>query len=95
MSLTAQQHKLLCFIEAALEEGRVCPSYEEMAAHLGIRSRSNVHALIEQLEARGYIVRMPGRARSITLASPLSKFRVYELMAELRNRGLVVKLEVQ
>lgn len=91
-SLTAQQAKLLDFITTSINEAGIAPSYESMAAHLGIVSRSNVAKLISNLEARGRIKRIPHKARSIALASSLATVPAYELMAELRSRGIEVKV---
>lgn len=92
-SLTAQQDKLLQFIEASLSESRVAPSFESMMVHLGIGSKSGVHRIVSALEERGYITRMPHRARAIALASPLATVPAYELIAELRRRDIPVKVE--
>lgn len=92
--LTAQQDKLLRFIEASLAEGRVAPSFEAMKDHVGVASKSGVHRLVSALEERGYITRVPHRARAIALASPLAKVPAYELMAELRRRGIAVRVDV-
>lgn len=61
--LTKRQAELLDFIRAR----RVCPSVREMAAHLGLASVSGVVRLLNSLEERGYIRRLPGQARSIAV----------------------------
>lgn len=91
-SLTAKQDRLLRFIESSLEHSRVAPSFEAMKAHLGISSKSGVHRLLGSLEERGYIKRTKNRARAIALGSPLSGVPAYVLMAELRSRGIEVKV---
>ena len=63
--LTGQQSCLLRFIESRLAEGDVSPSFEEMRLHLGLRSKSGVHRLVEGLRERGCVVRLPHRARSL------------------------------
>lgn len=93
-SLTAKQDRLLRFIEASLEHSRVAPSFEAMKAHLGISSKSGVHRLLSSLEERGYITRVPNRARAITLGSPLATVPAFALMAELRRRGIPVKVDI-
>lgn len=63
--LTKRQATLATFICNYLAERGVTPSYEEMCAALGLRSKSGIHALVLALEERGYIRRIPNRARAI------------------------------
>lgn len=64
--MTEQQLKLLTFIRAFVAEHEYSPSYDQMAAHLGLASKSGVHRLIVALEERGKIVRVADRARSVS-----------------------------
>jgi repressor LexA len=63
--LTAKQQELLTFIHNRLEEGGVSPSFEEMKDALDLRSKSGIHRLINALEERGFIRRLPNRARAL------------------------------
>jgi len=63
--LTRKQHELLTFINARLGEGGVSPSFEEMKGALGLKSKSGVHRLINALEERAFIRRLPNRARAL------------------------------
>ena len=63
--LTAKQHELLCFISDRLGETGVSPSFEEMKDALDLRSKSGVHRLINALEERAFIRRLPNRARAL------------------------------
>jgi repressor LexA len=63
--LTRKQHELLCFIHDRLEECGVSPSFEEMKEALDLKSKSGVHRLISALEERGFIRRLPNRARAL------------------------------
>ena len=63
--LTRKQHELLRFIQASLEESGVSPSFEEMKDALDLKSKSGVHRLISALEERGFIRRLPNRARAL------------------------------
>lgn len=63
--LTRKQHELLRFIQARLEESGVSPSFEEMKEALDLKSKSGVHRLISALEERGFIRRLPNRARAL------------------------------
>ncbi len=63
--LTRKQHDLICFISDRLEETGVSPSFEEMKEALDLKSKSGVHRLISALEERGFIRRLPNRARAL------------------------------
>jgi len=63
--LTPKQQELLSFIHDRLEEGGVSPSFEEMKDALDLRSKSGIHRLINALEERGFIRRLPNRARAL------------------------------
>lgn len=62
---TSRQAQLLTFIRERIAATEVCPSYEEVADHLGLASRSGVYELIRRLEEQGRIRRLPDRARAI------------------------------
>lgn len=76
--LTAKQHQLLLFIHDRLEESGVSPSFDEMKQALDLKSKSGIHRLITALEERGFIRRLPNKARALEIA------RLPETMA---NRG--------
>src|SRR3712207_2248558 len=63
--LTRKQHELLCYIHDHLAENGVSPSFEEMKEALDLKSKSGVHRLISALEERGFIRRLPNRARAL------------------------------
>ncbi|HEY0595011.1 transcriptional repressor LexA [Sphingopyxis sp.] len=63
--LTRKQHELICFISDRLAETGVSPSFEEMKEALDLKSKSGVHRLISALEERGFIRRLPNRARAL------------------------------
>ncbi|WP_338245070.1 transcriptional repressor LexA [Aurantiacibacter hainanensis] len=63
--LTAKQHELLLFIHRRLEDSGISPSFEEMKEALDLKSKSGVHRLISALEERGFIRRLPNRARAL------------------------------
>ena len=63
--LTRKQYELLVFINRRLSEGGVSPSFEEMKEALGLKSKSGIHRLISGLEERGFIRRLPHRARAL------------------------------
>ena len=63
--LTRKQHELITFIQNRLETSGISPSFEEMKEALDLKSKSGVHRLISALEERGFIRRLPNRARAL------------------------------
>jgi repressor LexA len=63
--LTRKQYELLVYIHERLKESGVPPSFDEMKDALDLRSKSGIHRLIKALEERGFIKRLPNRARAI------------------------------
>ena len=63
--LTAKQRELLVFIDGRLKQDGVSPSFDEMREALELKSKSGVHRLISALEERGFIRRLPNRARAL------------------------------
>lgn len=63
--LTRKQQELLGFIDNRLKESGISPSFEEMKDALSLRSKSGVHRLINALEERHFIRRLPNRARAL------------------------------
>ena len=63
--LTRKQYELLRFISERLKESGVPPSFDETKDALDLRSKSGIHRLITALEERGFIRRLPNRARAI------------------------------
>ena len=65
--LTRKQHELLMFIARHLDSRGVSPSFDEMKDGLGLKSKSGIHRLITGLEERGFIRRLPHRARALEI----------------------------
>lgn len=63
--LTRKQHDLLVLIHERLQEEGIPPSFEEMKIALDLKSKSGIHRLITALEERGFIRRLPNRARAL------------------------------
>jgi len=63
--LTKKQKILLMFINKRLRSSGVSPSYEEMKHSLNLKSKSGIHRLITALEERGFIRRLPHKARAL------------------------------
>src|SRR5205807_8958888 len=66
--LTKKQHELLMYINQRLAATGVAPSFDEMKEALGLRSKSGIHRLITGLEERGFIRRLPHRARALEIS---------------------------
>jgi SOS-response transcriptional repressor LexA len=63
--LTRKQHELLLFINERMKESGIPPSFDEMKDALDLASKSGIHRLITALEERGFIRRLPNRARAL------------------------------
>ena len=71
--LTRKQHELLAFLVKSTNNSEVTPSFDEMREAVGLASKSGIHRLVTALEERGYIRRLPNKARAIEiLRTPLS-----------------------
>ncbi|MSP81597.1 MAG: transcriptional repressor LexA [Alphaproteobacteria bacterium] len=99
--LTRKQHELLLYIHRRLQVDGVSPSFEEMKEALRLRSKSGIHRLITALEERGFLRRLPHRARALEVvklppvsAAPATGFtpsviqgRKLEVLAGKRSEG--------
>ena len=65
--LTKKQRDLLLFIHERVESGDIAPSFDEMRDALGLKSKSGIHRLITALVERGYLERLPNRARALKI----------------------------
>ena len=65
--LTKKQHELLIFLEERISQSGVTPSFEEMKNKVGLKSKSGIHRLISALEDRGFIKKLPFKARAIEI----------------------------
>jgi repressor LexA len=79
--LTTKQKELLVFINGRLQETGVPPSFDEMKEALNLQSKSGVHRLIIALEERGFIRRLPHRARAIEIV------KLPDAVSEPQRRG--------
>ena len=65
--LTKKQHELLFFLEDRISQSGITPSFEEMKKKVGLKSKSGIHRLISALEDRGFIKKLPFKARAIEI----------------------------
>ena len=90
--LTSKQKELLMFIHERLKETGVPPSFDEMKEALDLKSKSGIHRLITALEERGFVRRLPHRARAMEIVrlpelhAPAAVAAVPRLLSE-RDRG--------
>lgn len=69
--LTAKQAELLAFIDRRIRaSGGIAPSFEEMKQAVGVNSKSDIRRRLIGLEERGFIRRLPARARAIEILRP-------------------------
>src|SRR6478736_3647533 len=91
--LTRKQFELLRFIHERLKEAGVPPSFDEMKDALDLRSKSGIHRLITALEERGFIRRLPNRARAIEAIK--TKSHVINMPPDVLSTGEHFALEVR
>src|SRR5262245_35501998 len=84
--LTRKQFELLRFVHERLKETGVPPSFDEMKDALDLRSKSGIHRLITALEERGFIRRLPNRARAIEVIK-LPESVAHGVAGGARSRG--------
>ena len=63
--ITKKQRELLLLINDRMQAGDIAPSFDEMRIALGLKSKSGIHRLITGLVERGYLERLPNRARAL------------------------------
>lgn len=88
--LTPKQYKLLMFIDNSIKERGFCPSFEEMKQAVGIKSKSGIHALLEELINREYVKKLPHKARALEVLR-IPRFKPKAIMEEEKK----VKLALQ
>ena len=84
--LTRKQHELICFINDSLGDNGVSPSFEEMKEALELKSKSGVHRLITALEERGFLRRLPNRARALEVLKMPDRPEAKKLSATTHKR---------
>ncbi len=94
--LTNKMNALWRYLDVRLDADGVCPSFEEMREALALQSKSGVHRLIGALEERGYVRRLPNRARAIELIRrPEAQLPANVITADFtRKRAAPASIEV-
>jgi SOS-response transcriptional repressor LexA len=82
--------ELLAFINDYHSNNACCPSYDEMMVSLGLRSKGRISRLIDALEERGHIRRLPGKVRAIEVVDQTNLPRELEqrIAAHCRKQGI-------
>ena len=83
--LTAKQYNLLMYVNSVMKETGCCPSFDEMKDAIGLKSKSGIYALLESLEERKFIKKLPHKARALEILR-LPKFKPSEVLAEEKKR---------
>lgn len=83
--LTEKQYKLLMFINKITKETGCCPSFDEMKNAIGLKSKSGIHVLINALEEREFIKKLPHKARALEVIR-LPKFKPRAVIEEEKKR---------
>ena len=86
--LTEKQRTLLVFIHDCLNERGVSPSFDEMKDALGLKSKSGIHRLITALEERGFLKRLPHRARALEVTRLPDNMQTQQPVANQRFAAL-------
>jgi repressor LexA len=88
--LTEKQYKLLIYINKVLKETGCSPSFEEMKQAIGLKSKSGIHALIEALEERNFIRKLPHKARALEVIR-LPRFKPSAIIEEEKKREIALQ----
>lgn len=92
--LTKQQRRLLDFLRAEAAEER-CPTFDEMAAHLGLKSKCHLGDTLDALEERGFIRRLKNRVRAIAVIDGPEYHRGFYAGMAAAYRGLGMTLTAE
>ena len=88
--LTKKQYNLLVYINKINKETGQCPSFDEMKEAVGLRSKSGIHSLINSLEERGFIRKIPHKARALEVIK-LPKFKPQAIIEEEHKREEAIR----
>lgn len=89
--LTRKQQILLQFIHQKLQSEGVPPSFDEMKEALELKSKSGIHRLITALEERGFIRRLPNRARALEVIKMPESWGADEGLVSTASSGSVIR----
>ena len=93
--LTRKQRELLLLIHERMQEGDIAPSFDEMREALGLKSKSGIHRLITALVERGYIERLPHRARALEVKRLPEGYDPSKKTASTPNPAVIAAQQMQ
>ncbi|MBR2137165.1 MAG: transcriptional repressor LexA [Alphaproteobacteria bacterium] len=88
--LTEKQYNLLMYINKINRETGRCPSFDEMKDAIELKSKSGIHALVNSLAERGFIRRLPHKARALEVVR-LPRFKPQAVIDEEKKREEAVQ----
>lgn len=91
--MTPKMRELLDYIKAYIEEHGYSPTYGEMCEATGNKSKSRIFGLIDCLEERGYIERIPMKARSIKVFEDVDQSQLEKAYDFIEKHGLLKEFE--
>lgn len=91
--LTVMQSRTLAFIRTFVSEHQYSPTYDEIAAALGLASKSGVYRLVTALEERGRVRKWPDRARSIEILETTSDFHLKRIIEKVERSGFIAQTD--
>ncbi len=86
--LTTRQKELFDFIKSYIDTHSISPSFDEMKEALGLRSRSGVFRLLDEIEQKGFIRRYPLKSRAIEISPNIEAFRIHESAEKFNDSAL-------
>lgn len=91
ISLTPRQAETLTFLRAHLAKHGISPSFEEICVGVGIKSKGRISELLNGLEQRGAIRRLPNRNRAIEIVEDQgAEFHLRAILDAMKTFGCVV-----
>lgn len=89
--LTRMQSRTLAFIKRYIAANGISPTYDEIAAELGLASKSGVNRLVTGLEQRGRVRKLAGRARGIEIIGHDTDFHLKRILDAVQCSGFIGK----
>ena len=92
--LTKKQLELLLFLDERISQSGVTPSFEEMKKKVGLKSKSGIHRLISALEERGFLKKLPFKARAIEILKLPSRKKTFSDIGNKTTNNSIVELPI-
>ena len=92
--LTKKQLELLLFLDERISQSGVTPSFEEMKKKVGLKSKSGIHRLISALEERGFLKKLPFKARAIEILKLPARKKAFPNVGNKTTNNNIVELPI-